>query len=212
MRPGLFATGVVVACLMGGGALAQNAPQPAPAATATAAPAIPMARYAATEGEYSILLPEAPTVATIWPGSGLPSTLGVDAPADSPSLGETATYRRVDGDTGENIAVTVTTLKATPASLESLTQEKITAILESQVADLSLEKKDVSFSGGSKTLKWGILTGYEIDAQQRITFHAVHYLSGLQSMNLVRIAFSLENRRFKADYETIGRSIKYTGR
>lgn len=169
-------------------------------------------RYAAAQAEYSLLMPEAPSVTTIWANSTLPGTYAVTPPADLSAIGENALYRRVDSDTGDEMTIKVMTLQATEASLTALTQENVTSLLEKHVSGLSLEKQQTSFSGGSKTLKWGTLTGYEMGKDQRLIFHSVHYLSGLQSVTLAHISFSLENRRFKNDYETIGRSIKYTGR
>ena len=169
-------------------------------------------RYAAAEGEYSLLMPEAPSVSSIWANSPLPGALQIKPPVDIATIGESALYKRVDSDTGDAMTIKVDALQATADSLQNLSQDQLTQALENQVSSLSLENQKVSFSGGSKTLKWATLTGYEIGQDQRVQFHAVHYLSGLESVTLVHITFSLENRRFKSDYETLGSSIKYTGR
>lgn len=182
------------------------------AATATAQITDNFVRYAPAEGEYSILLPEAPTVTTLWANSKLPGTYMITPMAGLATLGETATYQRTDSDTGDTILVRLSMLRADPSSLAALTEEKMTAALEQELAGLTLEKKQVSFSGGSQTLKWGILTAYHLDDNNRMTYNAVHYLAGLQTISVVRISFTLENRRYKNMYETIGKSIKYTGK
>ncbi len=167
-------------------------------------------RYAAPDGEYSLLLPEAPTVETLR--SDGQKVKYLDKTPATGSLGEIAMYERVDSDTGEKLSVKVISIKADKAFLESLTNEKITAVLEDEFADISLDKKKINFSKGSQTLNWGTLTGYYVDPNNQLFFNAAHYLVGLNSITIVKITFSLENRKFKADYEKISPSITYVGR
>lgn len=167
-------------------------------------------RYAAPDGEYSILLPEAPTVETLR--SDGQSIKYLDKTPATGTLGEIALYQRVDSDTGELISVRITTVKADKAFLESLTNEKITAVLEGEFQGVSLDKKKVNFSKGSQTLNWGTLTGYNIDKDNRLFFNVAHYLAGLNSITVIKLSFNFENRKFKADYEKISPSIAYVGR
>lgn len=167
-------------------------------------------RYAAPDGEYSILLPEAPTVETLR--SGGQKTKYLDVTPQTGTLGEIALYERVDADTGDKLSVKVITIKADKAFLEGLTNEKITAVMEGEFDGVALDKKKINFSKGSQTLNWGTLTGYNIDQNNQLFFNAVHYLAGLNSITIVKISFSLENRKFKADYEKIAPSISYVGR
>lgn len=167
-------------------------------------------RYAAPDGEYSILLHEAPTVETLR--SDGQKIKYLDSMPAMGTLGESAVYQRVDADTGEIFSVRITTVKADKAFLESLTNEKITAVLESEFEGITLDKKTVNFSKGSQTLNWGILTGYHVDQNNQLLFNAAHYLVGLNSITVIKITFSLENHAFKADYEKISPSIAYVGR
>ena len=167
-------------------------------------------RYAAPDGEYSLLLPEAPTVETLR-SDGQKSIYLENTPSVG-TLGEIALYQRVDSDTGEKISVRVTTVKTDKAFLEGLTNEKMTAVLEKEFENISLDKKKINFSKGSQTLNWGTLTGYNVDQNNQLFFNAAHYLAGLNSITVIKISFSLENRKFKADYEKISPSISYVGR
>lgn len=167
-------------------------------------------RYAAPDGEYSILLPEAPTVETLR--SEGQKVRYLDTTPSVGTLGEIAHYQRVDADTGEMISVHVTTVKADKAFLEGLTNEKMTAVLEKEFENVSLDKKKVNFSKGSQTLNWGTLTGYNVDPKNQLFFNAAHCLAGLNSITIIKISFSLENRKFKGAYEKIAPSIAYVGR
>lgn len=167
-------------------------------------------RYAAADGEYSILLPEAPTVETLR--SDGQKLRYLDTTPLVGSLGELALYERVDSDTGEILSVRVITMKADKATLEQITNEKITATLEGEFQGVTLDKKKINFSKGSQTLNWGTLTGYHTDQQNRLFYNAAHYLVGLNSITVIKISFNLENRALKADYEKIGSSIAYVGR
>ena len=170
----------------------------------------PFVRYAAPDGEYSVLLPEAPTVETLR--SDGKQIKYLDTTPSMGTLGEVALYQRVDSDTGEMISVRITTVKAEKPFLEGLTNEKITAVLEKEFENISLDKKKVNFSKGSQTLNWGTLTGYNVDQNNQLFFNAAHYLAGLNSITVIKISFSLENRKFKAEYEKISPSITYVGR
>lgn len=170
----------------------------------------PFVRYAAPDGEYSILLPEAPTVETLR--SDGQKLRYLDSTPSLGTLGEIALYQRVDSDTGEMLSVRMTTVKTDKAFLEGLTNEKMTAVLEKEFENISLDKKKVNFSKGSQTLNWGTLTGYNVDKNNQLFFNAAHYLAGLNSITVIKISFSLENRKFKADYEKISPSIAYVGR
>ncbi len=167
-------------------------------------------RYAAPDGEYSILLPEAPTVETLRSDGHKVKYL--DQTPATGTLGEIAMYQRVDSDTGEMLSVRVTTLKADKTFLEGLTNEKITAVLEGEFQGISLDKKKINFSKGSQTLNWGTLTGYNVDKDNRLFFNVAHYLAGLNSITVIKISFNFENRKFRTDYEKIAPSIAYVGR
>lgn len=167
-------------------------------------------RYAAPDGEYSLLLPEAPTVATIR--SDGKKVKYLDVTPTTGTLGETAVFERTDTDTGDKISVRAVTVKADHAFLESLTKDKMTAVMEDELNGVTLDKKRMNFSKGSQTLNWGTLTGYNIDQNNQLFFNAVHYLAGLNSITIVKIRFSLENRQFKSYYEKISPSISYVGR
>ena len=85
--------------------------------------------YAHDDAEYSVMLPEAPRVKTIWAESPETTPFLKDPPDDSSALGEIATFRRADIDTEELFDVKITFLKAKRSFLEGLTREKIKAML-----------------------------------------------------------------------------------
>lgn len=185
----------------------------APAATPTpAAPsdAANMVRYVATYGEYSILLPEAPQVQTLWSG-GTGKIPYLDQQPEAGVAGETATYKRVDPDTGDSLDVRITTIRAPESFLATLTEQGMTDMLDKEFAGLSLDRRQASYSGGSKTLKWATVSGYHVDQQNHLFFDIAHYLAGLNSVTVVRISYNLENPGFQKYYDTIGKSIAYVG-
>lgn len=197
-------------------AQAAEAPAPSPAAAAApapaAAPADPanMVRYVATYGEYSLLLPEAPQVQTLWAG-GSAKVPYLDQQPEPGVAGETATYKRVDPDTGDSFEVRVTTIRAPESFLSTLTEQGMTDMLDKEFTGLSLDRRQASYSGGSKTLKWATVSGYHVDKENHLFFDIAHYLAGLNSVTVVRISYNLENPGFQKYYDTIGKSIAYVG-
>lgn len=167
-------------------------------------------RYAAAEGEYSLLLPEAPQAETIRSnGKDLVPLLPFPQPVGV--AGERATFKRTDSETGDSIEVTVTTMKARAEFLDTLNETNITLELEKMYSAPPLDRVKTSFSAGSQTLKWGTISGYRTSQDNRLYYEIAHYLVGLESITLVQINFSVENRRYKRYYADIGKSIAYTG-
>ena len=166
-------------------------------------------RYASPDGEYSLLLPEAPTVETLR--SGAEKSPYLDSQPDIGSIGERAIYKRVDPTTRETISITVTTVKATEEQLAALTEDGITKILEDEFKGETLEKKKISFSKGSQTLVWGTITGFGKGRKDVPVFNTAHYLAGLNSITVVRISLYMDNKGYREIYERVAPSISYVG-
>lgn len=166
--------------------------------------------YLHNDGEYSIQLPEAPRGETIWADSD--NVPYLDLPPKFGAIGEYATYKYTDSETGDYIELKMTFVKADRDFLLSLTQDKMEGLMIRDLGDLMLDKKTISFSPGGDSLKWGVVTGIAVDADNNLTFNALHFLTGTQTILTVRVTYTAENAALKETYETIASSIKYVGR
>lgn len=163
--------------------------------------------YAHNDAEYSVKLPEAPTVETIWGGVG-PVPYLDKVPSDGP-LGEIATFKRIDIETEDSFFVKVTFLKVSRSFLEDLTEKKLKTILESKYKDFPLNKETFTFSAGTDSLKWATLTGFTLDKNNSHSFNAIHYLTGQQTILVLEVVYSIENKLFQEYYQNLIDSIKY---
>jgi hypothetical protein len=167
--------------------------------------------YMHSEGEYSITLPDAPRAATIWADQTDPAIPFLDKPPPYGSVGETTTLRRIDNERGDLFDIQTIFLKAGKDFVQKQTQESLTKLLENYMASTPLDKKQTSYSGGTSTLKWATLTGYQIDEKNNLFFVGSHLLTGTDTLFFVRIKYSAENKDFGAHYKKIIASIKYVG-
>jgi len=165
-------------------------------------------KYAHNDSEYTILLPEAPSVKTIWADAG--SVPYLESPPEDGALGEIAAFHRKDEENEDYFDAKITFLKADAAFLTELTQEKMQAALEADAQSLHLENKKSDFSaGGNKALRWATLTGFSVDKSNRPFYNAFHYLTGQQSITVIKVQYSVENETF-ADYnKRLTDSISY---
>lgn len=170
---------------------------------------VPFYKYANNEAEYSVALPEAPTVETIWAGErDIPY---IENPPQNGSLGEIATFKRVDMETEDSFDVTITFLKANRNFLLSLNEEKIKETLQNELKrDLLNDAKfTYSASEGAGSLKWGALTGFTIAKNNQPLFHAMHYLTGQQSILVVKVVYNIDNPVFQGYYKNLVENITY---
>ena len=166
--------------------------------------------YAHDEAEYSVSLPEAPTVSTIWQESPTDTKPFLKlVPSDHASLGEIASFKLVDIDTEEVFDVKITFLRATTSFLEGLTDEKIHHMLTKKFSEVSLSNETFNISDGASTLKWATLSGFVLDNHHHPAFYALHYLTGLQSILVVQAKYSIENKSFQEYYNHLVTSITY---
>lgn len=187
------------------------APPPAPAAATpapAAAPAFQAYRYAHNDGEYSVDLPEAPTVTTLWGDNG--NIPYLENPPKEGALGELATFRRVDAHSGEFFDVKITFLKADSSFLAKLTEDKMKKALEDDFKTVNLTDAQSGYSANAdNSLKWATLTGFSIDTKGRPAYNAGHYLTGKQSVMVLKIQYSIENETFTSYYKTLADNITY---
>jgi hypothetical protein len=174
---------------------------PAPAAAYT---------YIHNDGEYSIDLPDAPVGRTIWADEEPVPYL--EKQPRFGAAGEYANLRRVDPGTGDYFDVRITFIKASRATLDSMTKEKIRDMLENDYKDFQLDKKKLTFSNINEKLKWGTLTGFSIDKSNNLIYNAAHFLTGTDSLTVIRVQYSVENEKFNKEYIAMNQSIKYVGR
>lgn len=165
--------------------------------------------YAHDEAEYSVSLPDAPTVKTIWQESPETKIFLHHPSTDHAALGEVANLKLVDIDTEEVFEVQIMFLRATPTFLEDLTDERIKHMLTKKFSEVALSNEKFSVSDGAATLKWATLSGFVLDAHHHPAFYALHYLTGLQSILVIQVKYSIENKTFQEYYNHLVNSITY---
>jgi hypothetical protein len=166
-------------------------------------------KYAAADAEYVIALPDAPLGETIWAQDGRVPIL--DSPPKYGAVGEYALYRKVDPHTGDLFEVRVTFVKADRDFLLNLKRETVEATLNRLFLDQRLQNRKFSMSRGTSTLKWGILSGYSTSINNDMLHNVAHYLAGEQTVQIVRIVYSTQNKKFAQDYQDLVKSITYMG-
>lgn len=166
--------------------------------------------YIQNDAEYSVDLPDAPVGHTIWADQKQPIPF-LENPPKFGSLGEVATLRMVDPDSGNAFDVSITFIKADRDFLLSMTQEKMTMALAELYKDMPLDQREQHFSAGSDTLKWATLTGYSADKNNSLHFNAAHYLVGLSSIMVIKVSYNIEDKTYQSYYDQLAKSIKYAG-
>lgn len=179
--------------------------------TATKTPPIPRYTYMNSESEYIIDLPEAPVATTIWGDQKEPIPF-LEKPPRFGSIGEIATYRRVNEITGEYIDVSITFLKADRDFLLTRTPENMQQTLESTTKNILIEDKKFKYAPGTGTVKRMVMTGFSIDKSNNAMYNAVYYLTGNASLMVIRVQYNIENVDFNAQYQQMAASIKYVGK
>ena len=170
----------------------------------------PFVRYSPAEGEYSLVLPEAPSAETLWGRQGKTLPFIGDPPFFG-AVGEKASFQQTDRNTGDTFDVSVTFIKANKEFLKTLNQQKMISDLEAGFKGMTLDRREEKFTAGSDTLKWATLTGFNISTDNSLTFHAAHYLAGLESISVIKMSFAIENKTYQSYYDKINKSITYTG-
>jgi hypothetical protein len=165
--------------------------------------------YAHDEAEYSLNLPEAPSVRTIWLPSSETSPFLKSPPSDRATLGEVATFKRTDIDTEETYDVKITFLRAKQSFLEDLNEDKIKYMLTKQYSNVVFSNESFTMSGGTGALKWATLSGFTLDSHHHPAFCAIHYLTGLQSILVIQAKYSVENKNFQEYYKHMIDSVTY---
>lgn len=166
--------------------------------------------YIHNEAEYSMDLPDAPTGKTVWADQKDPIPF-LDDPPKFGGLGEVATIRRADLDTGDTYSLEVTFLKAERDFLLSMSKAKMQKALAEMYKNIRLDNRQENYSSGSDTLKWATLTGFTVDESNNLLFNASHYLTGLQTLTVIKVQYNVENKNFQRWYDEMAKSIKYTG-
>ncbi|MCE9506912.1 MAG: hypothetical protein K8R48_01155 [Alphaproteobacteria bacterium] len=165
-------------------------------------------KYAHNDAEYSVMLPEAPTVVTVSADNG--GVPYLENPPKDIALGEIATFRRADAETDESFDVKITFLKADSDFLSKLTEDKMKAALENDFKDINLNNKKFDFSvNADTTLKWATLSGFSIDRYGHPSYAIGHYLTGKQSILVLKVQYSVENKTFADTYKKLADNITY---
>jgi hypothetical protein len=170
---------------------------------------LPYYSYAHDEAEYSVSLPDAPTVSTIWQETPDTKAFLRRPPTDHAALGETATYKLVDIDTEEVFDVQIYFLRAAPEFLAELSDRKLKSMLTKKFSEVTLSDEKFSISNGAGLLKWAQLSGFVLDAHHHPAFYALHYLTGTQSILVIQVKYSIENKKFEEYYTHMINSIAY---
>jgi len=167
-------------------------------------------KYAYAEAEYLVTLPDAPTGETIWAQDG--HVPYIDKPPKYGAVGEIARLKRMDPDTGDIFEVKITFVKADREFLVGLTEDSIKDTLQKELADVHLQNAKFNMSKGVDTLKWGTYSGFSVSQNNDILYNIAHYLVGLNSVMVVKVAYNVQNAQFNEYYKALSKSITYMGR
>lgn len=167
--------------------------------------------YIHNEGEYVVQLPDAPVGTTIYADSGDKIPL-LDRPPLLGTLGEYADFNRSDLDTSDVFNVHITFLKADRDFLTSLTKDKMYKTMKDAFEGTSLNNVEEHFSKGTDTLKWATMIGYSVDKSNNLHYNAAHYLAGTSTIELIKVSYSLDNKKYQEFYDQMLKSIRYTGK
>jgi len=164
--------------------------------------------YAHNEAEYSVRLPEAPRVRTIW---GTEKTPYFQNEPKAGSIGELAIFKRIDVDNYDVFDVKVIFLKAEQSFLKSLNDKKIERLIKRDLKGLSLEseKFEYKIEENNEILKHGIFTGFSVDKNNEPFYYAQHFLSGEDSILAIKIKYNIKNKKFAEYYKSLVENIKY---
>lgn len=167
--------------------------------------------YLHSEGEYSIVLPDAPLGRTIWADDKKPIPF-LPKPPRYGIVGEEATFRRMDTDRGDMFDVSITMLKADKEFLKGLNEEIITEMLKDRFSGLKLDDEQITFTTIGPGLTWGVLSGFTVDAENNLQFNAGHFLTGAETITYMRVTYNAENPQFEEQYKKIISSVEYKGK
>ncbi len=123
--------------------------------------------------------------------------------------GQLANVTRLDIDTDESFDVKILFVRAKKSFLEGLTTQKIKEMLMKQYKDVSLSNEQFTISAGTGALKWATLSGFSLDKHNHPALCATHYLTGQQSILVVQVMYSIENKLFQDYYDHLVNSITY---
>jgi hypothetical protein len=167
--------------------------------------------YIHNDAEYSVELPDAPKAKTIWADQeeAIPY---LDNPPKFGVVGEQAWLKRADPDTGDSFAVDITFLKADRDYLLSMSKDKMIQALKDLYKDTALDNQEEHFSAGTDTLKWATVTGFTVDKANSLHYNAAHFLTGLETIMIIKVDYNVENATFQKYYDTMAKSIKYAGK
>ncbi len=188
----------------------------APTESSAEAPVLPeqlektFYKYANYDAEYVISLPEAPTVKTIWEEDISEETPYEGASSENSAIGEIATYTRVDPITGQKFDVQIHFLKADPDFIATINEEALKKAFDEEYLTTPLENKKFTFTVDPvTTLKRAFITGFSTDSKGNHFFNAKYYLTGRQSVQEIKILFSVESKTYGDYYKAISKSITY---
>jgi len=171
---------------------------------------IKLYNYANNDAEYSVGLPEAPHVETIWADSKDYDIPYLDTPPESGYIGEIATFKRIDIETEDSFEVKITFLKADKPFLKSLNEEKIKKLIDNDFKDTPLENKSFKYVLDKKNnLQRGSVSGFFVNRDNEPYYYTEHFFTGLESISVVKIVYSIENKTFDNYYKEIINNINY---
>ncbi len=161
--------------------------------------------YANNLGEYSIGLPEAPSVTTIW---GNDTNIPYIAPAKTKkNIGEKAYFKRSDQLTNEFFSILITTLKT---DTTTFTEEKTKQLLKKDYKGIVLSGMNISHAVGSNPkLRRTSLTGFAADKDNNPLYYATHFLTGENTITVLKICYNLDNKLFTNYYKMALKNINY---
>lgn len=168
--------------------------------------------YSDADLEFDMVLPDAPTGYTLWGDNPSIPVPFIPNPAKSGDVGEVAILKLIDPATADLFDVRITSVDASPEFLKTLTREGMEAEAKNALNGIKIDQEKANYTASGEMLKWATYTGYNIDKENNLFFHAVHFMSGEKTVMMIKIAYSPENKVFAEHYNKLNQSIRYTGK
>ena len=166
--------------------------------------------YANNYAEFSVGLPEAPSVRTLW-ADGEEKIPYLKNIPESGSIGEIAFYQETDYSTDDKFTVEVTFLKVSDDFISKTNKATIFSMIKKDLAYLpKLENVNTKYDDTlNKPAKHAIVSGIITKKDKTTEFNSEHFLVGTESILVIRVRFNNKNPKHYNLYKEITDTIKY---
>jgi len=165
--------------------------------------------YANNYAEFSLAMPEAPSVRTIWAENG--NIPYLTTPPQNGAIGEIAFYQTGDSNTKDVFTTEITFLNTGAEFISTLNEQNVTAMIEKDLSYLpELQNKTVKFyPQNNGETKHGEIIGVAVANGGKPIVNAEHFLIGKQSILVIKVSYNIQNEAHDKIYKNMIDTIRY---